>query len=501
MQADGILDGPDALGELVGACVATDANGRILEANAAAAELLGIPAPHLVGKPVQALVPPSARRDIRAQITRLASGPGIHATFTTRLERRGGVALDLEVRATTSDGDILVMALRDATEAVQAERHLWELNKELEQRIAERTAELELLSEELQRRNAYLETIMQHIPAGLVIADAETGDITMASDRARQISGAELTVLPLSRTTWRDAHATHEDGRAYAPDEWPLARALTGEVVKDERIVVERPGAKTVVEMSAAPIAGPAGDVIAAVALFEDVTAANVRARAAAEFVANAAHELRTPLAAIVSGIDVLEAGAKDLPAERDRFLAHIARESARLTRLSAALLQLARLQSGVEAPRTEIVPLAPVIASVAAGLRPADGVRVDVRCPSEAAAIATRGLLEQALTSVASNAARYTQAGRITMSVAQPNGRVRIRVRDTGRGMDPDTLARAGERFYRGDPTGPSGFGLGLAIARESVEAMGGSLVLESTPGEGTTADILLPAARVVPV
>jgi signal transduction histidine kinase len=505
MPNDRLTGEREALFALIGPCVVTDANGMIIEATdaaaaaAAAAGLFGIEQRFVIGKPIQSFVAAASRRAFRAEIAALASGRG-HATFTTRFERRDRVAFDAEIRAVRLDDGVLILALRDITEAVQSESRLWELNAELEQRIADRTAELELLSRELELRNAYLETIMRHIPAGLVIADAETGDITMINEAAREISGSAVQTLPLRRATWRAAKGTREDGTPYGPDEWPLARALSGEVVAHERIVVEEPpGNKKVVEMSAAPVVGPSGDVIAAVALFEDVTTASARARAAAEFVANAAHELRTPLAAIVSGVDVLEAGAKDLPAERDRFLAHIAREAARLTRLSAALLQLARLQSGVESPRAEIVPLAPVIASVAGGLRPAEGVRVDVRCPNEAAAIANRGLLEQALTSIATNAARYTEAGRITLSVAQPNGRVRIRVRDTGQGMTPDALARAGERFYRGDPTGPSGFGLGLAIARESIEAMGGSLELESTPGEGTTADIVLPAARVV--
>src|SRR5262249_8003189 len=235
------------------------------------------------------------------------------------------------------------------------------------------------------------------------------------------------------------------------------------------------------------------------VALIQDVTTADTRARAASDFVANAAHELRTPLASIVSAVDVLEAGAKDIPAERDRFLAHLRRETDRLARLTAALLLLARQQSGVEEPRTEVIPLAPVLAAVASSIRPARGVRVAVRCPNEAAAIASRGLLEQALTSIAGNSARYTASGRIMLSVAKRDDRVRIRVRDTGRGMGADELAHAGVRFYRGNRSGPSGFGLGLAIARESVEAMGGTLVLESELGVGTTADILLPAARVV--
>jgi PAS domain S-box-containing protein len=496
MPIDRLIGEREALVDLLGPCVVTDANGIIIEATAAAAAaaagLFGIEQRFMIGKPIQSFVAPERRRAFRAEITALADDRDF-ATFTTRFERRDRVAFDAEVRAVRLDDGLLILAVRDITEAVRSESHLWELNAELEQRIAERTAELEL-------QNAYLGAIMRHIPAGLVIADAATGEITMVNEHAHEISGSTPRTLPLSSATWRAARGTREDGTPYAPDEWPLARALTGELVGHERIVVEDPpGTKKVLEMSAAPIVDPGGDVIAAVGVFEDVTAASARARAAAEFVANAAHELRTPLAAIVSGVDVLEAGAKDLPAERDRFLAHIAREAARLTRLSAALLQLARLQSGVEAPRAEIVPLAPILASVAAGLRPADGVKLDVRCPNEAAAIASRGLLEQALTSIATNAARYTESGRITLSVAQPNGRVRIRVRDTGHGMTPEALARAGERFYRGDPGGPAGFGLGLAIARESIEAMGGSLALESTPGEGTTADIVLPAARVV--
>ena len=319
----------------------------------------------------------------------------------------------------------------------------------------------------------------------------------MANERSLELDDGGGNALP-TKAAWTSARGTRADGKPYAPDDWPLARALAGEDVLRERVTLDT-GRRTVLEVNAAPIRDARGKVVAAVALFQDVSDADMRLRAASEFVANAAHELRTPLAAIVSGIEVLVAGAKDIPAERDRFLAHIAREADRLTRLSSALLQLARLQSGVEKPRTEVISLAPVLAAVAAGLRPAEGVRVSVRCPKGAAALASRGLLEQALTSIAANATRYTDDGRITLSVAQPNGKVRIRVRDTGRGMAPEALYRAGERFYRADPTGPAGFGLGLAIARQSVEAMGGSLVLASALGQGTTVDVVLPAARVV--
>ena len=378
----------------------------------------------------------------------------------------------------------------------QTQKRQWELDADLEQRIVERTAELEILSMESERRRAYLETVVQHIPAGLVIFDAETGAVTTANERAREIvavdSGAALSVDEWSSRT---QSAVDASGRN------PLDRAIEGETIDGERVTVEHPeGRYVVLEMNAAPIRGPRGEVVAVAALFQDVTQAEARHRASVEFVANAAHELRTPLAAIVSGVEVLESGAKELPVERDRFLAHIAREAQRLVRLTRALLLLARIQSGIEEARAEVLELAPMLRAVADGLRPAAGVKVLVRCPADAAAIATRGLLEQALTSVATNAARYTESGRISLSVAHRGARVRVRVRDTGRGMSSDELARAGERFFRSrDPASPRGFGLGLAIASDAVHAMGGTLELSSVEGSGTTVDIELPAARLV--
>ena len=131
----------------------------------------------------------------------------------------------------------------------------------------------------------------------------------------------------------------------HGADGSPLARALAGETVNGERMAVERrDGSPIVLELSAAPIRDARGEVVAAAMVFLDVTLAEARRRASVEFVANAAHELRTPLAAIVSGVEVLESGAKEVPVERDRFLTHIGREAERLVRLTRALLMLARI-------------------------------------------------------------------------------------------------------------------------------------------------------------
>ena len=364
---------------------------------------------------------------------------------------------------------------------------------------AEPAPELGRAREELERRSAYLETIVQHIPAGLLIAEAATGAVTMANEQAKAILGRNVG-LAYTFTQLGAFEGYRRDGTRVDAGDWPLARALRGEQVVGEQVTVAREDRTPItLEISAGPVYDSADRIVAAAALFQDVTEREARRRAAAEFIANAAHELRTPLAAIVSGVDVLEAGAKEHPAERDRFLTHIGREAGRLVRLTHALLLLARVQSGTEAARVEIVEVAPLLAAVAETIRPAPGVDVSVRCSAGTGALANRALLEQALTSVADNAARYTSGGIIELSGTRPSGRARIRVRDTGRGMTARELSRAGERFFRGGGSGAGGFGLGLSIARQAVEAMGGTLSIESERRVGTTVVIELPGAKVL--
>jgi signal transduction histidine kinase len=211
------------------------------------------------------------------------------------------------------------------------------------------------------------------------------------------------------------------------------------------------------------------------------------------EFVTNAAHELQSPLTAIVSAIEVLQAGAKDTP-ERDIFLGHIERASDRLAHLVRALLILARAQTGAEAPKTELVALQPLLSDIASQLRPVEAVNVVVSCPPDAAAITNRELFEQVILNVAENAAKYTAGGRIELAAQVLDGQAEIRVSDTGRGIPPEEQDRVFNRFYRGEGTGEAGSGLGLSIARAAVEALGGRVELESTPGEGTVVSVSLP-------
>ena len=234
-----------------------------------------------------------------------------------------------------------------------------------------------------------------------------------------------------------------------------------------------------------------------ALLVVDDLTEQERRELAEREFVSNAAHELRTPLTTIIGAVEVLQAGAKDDPAERDRFLAHIERESGRLARLARAMLTLARAHSGQEPPRVEAVELAPLLREVAAGLHPHADVAVDVEIADGLAAEANRDLLEQALRNLGENAAKHTVRGSVVLRAYRDGESVTVEVEDSGPGISPEVQRHVFDRFYRGERDA-HGFGLGLAIVRESVRTLGGRIELDSSPGEGTVFRILLTPARV---
>jgi signal transduction histidine kinase/HAMP domain-containing protein len=241
--------------------------------------------------------------------------------------------------------------------------------------------------------------------------------------------------------------------------------------------------------------AGPGSEL--AVLVVADISERERRERAEREFVANAAHELRTPIAVIASAIDVLEDGAKTVPEDRDRFLQAIRRQNARLGRLVRVLLVLARAQTRQQSLRLETVELRPLLDEVAAELDPAEGVSVDIRCPSGLSVLAEADLVAQVLVNLARNAVKHTERGQIVLA-ARPSavGSVVIEVTDTGKGIGRVDQERIFDRFYTGDPD-RVGFGLGLAIVREAVRALGGVVEIESEPGLGTTARVTLAAAE----
>ena len=467
----------------------TDENGKILEANPAAAELLEVPLARLPGKLLAVFVAPRSRREFRTTLLSLTRGRKQVAESDLRLRRGADLGPIVHARVvplgSAGRPHEVRWALRDVTEQRANAAELRLLNAELTARVAER-------SEAVERQQALLAAVLEQNPLGLAIVDESEEVVLTNSEARRMLGGAE---------TPSHVEGHRYDGSPYDGD-WPMLRSLrAGEVVIGERARIVRPeGEHAVVEINSGPIRDGAGRTVAAVSVFRDVTLAEQRDQAEREFLSNAAHELRTPLAAIVGAVEVLQAGAKDDPVERDRFLAHVERQCRRLERLTTALLTLARVQTQDEPPRLEIVELCPLFQEVAESLHPAPRVSVQVDCGEDVAVFANRALLEEAVVNLAVNAMRYTLRGTITLAASQPEpGFVDVEVRDTGRGMTAADRKRAVERFYRGDDDASGGFGLGLAIVAAAAEAMGSQLEIESAPRLGTTVRLRLRAARVL--
>jgi signal transduction histidine kinase len=234
-----------------------------------------------------------------------------------------------------------------------------------------------------------------------------------------------------------------------------------------------------------------------AVLVITDISQQERRERAEREFVANAAHELRTPLSAISGAVEALEAGGKDVAAERDRFLGIVSRQTERLGRLVRALLALARAQTGAEQLRLEPVTIRPLLAEAAAEAE-RRGTQVVIECDDRLAVLAHPDLMRQAIENLVENALKYG-GGELRLA-AQPRGtdRIQLEVADRGAGLDPDEAERIVERFYRTGSRGADGFGLGLPIVSEVVQALGGALEIDTAPGVGTRMRITLRSATV---
>ena len=217
-------------------------------------------------------------------------------------------------------------------------------------------------------------------------------------------------------------------------------------------------------------------------------------------FVADASHELRTPLTSIRGYVDLLSDGGGDA-AERADMLRRMSQETLRMSDLVEDLLLLARLDEH-RALRTEPVDLRTLLEDAAMDarvLQPERPIAVDV--PGETPLLVTGDAfrLQQVIGALVHNALAYTDVtARLDLAARPEPGRVMVTVADTGPGLDAEGAARVFDRFVRGETSRSrryGGAGQGLSIARAIVEAHGGSLTLETTPGAGCRFTVSLPA------
>ncbi len=224
------------------------------------------------------------------------------------------------------------------------------------------------------------------------------------------------------------------------------------------------------------------------------------------DFVANVSHELKTPLTSIQGFAQAILDNTADSPDARKQAAQIIYDEAGRMHRMALDLLDLARLEAGTADLNISAVDAGALLRGIAEKFSlQAQKVNVNLRVdvPDDLPALLGDGdRLAQVFTNLVDNALKFTPAnGQVTLSAKFAGGWLEFEVTDSGVGVESEALPRLIDRFYQVDPSRARneshGAGLGLAIAREIVQAHGGKIGVRSSAGHGTTFTIRLPLAR----
>jgi two-component system phosphate regulon sensor histidine kinase PhoR len=336
-----------------------------------------------------------------------------------------------------------------------------------------------------------LESVFAGMAEGLVVLDAahriETinrGMAELLGDRYGRIVGKTL-LEAFRNTALQDAFAAFQ---------------RRGKPVFLETSLGSDP--PLVLDVTISTVPGDSAEERKTLLVFHDVTRLKQLERVRTDFVANVTHEIRTPLTAIIGFVETLLQGASADPQRARAFLETIQANAQRLNRLVDDLLTLSGFELGEMKLAPEAIDLAEALdqaLAVVAAVASPKGVRLGKDIPESAPPIrADRDRLAQILLNVLDNAVKFTPAGgTVTISGETREGFLTLRIADTGPGIPKSDIPRLGERFYRADKARsrePGGTGLGLSIVKHLMKAHGGSMVIDSTLGRGTTVSLTFP-------
>ncbi|MBS0340276.1 MAG: response regulator [Proteobacteria bacterium] len=407
----------------------------------------------------------------------------------------------------------------------QAEEGLRALNAELEARVHQRTAELETA-------NAFLSSVIHHIPYHVLVKNADDLTIVRVNRAFEQLNGRTQAEV-LGKTVHDFVSSKEEADFFIAKDREALA--LGREVDIPEETLHARDGSVRILHAKKLPIFDDAGQARYVLTLSEDVTekkrkereierlnaalaqrseeveAAN---RAKGTFLATMSHEIRTPMHGMLGMLELLS--LTELDAEQRETLALVRDSSRSLLRVIDDILDFSKIEAGKLEVRPEVVSIKRLIEevhSIYLGNASSKGLivrrMVDPRVSPALRADPVR--LRQILNNFVSNAIKFTTEGWIDINVqwlGQADGQERLRfeVKDTGIGISSEDQQRLFQPFSQAEGDAarrrPSGTGLGLVISRQLAQLMGGSIRLESEHGRGTTLilEVSLPIAELPP-
>lgn len=364
------------------------------------------------------------------------------------------------------------------------------------------------LYDDSQSERRKLNTVVTSIAEGVLLCDAR-GRLNLANQAALDL--LRLDSLPFEQplAEMPDFYNMRDlEGRPLSPDQLPFARALAGEIVQDYRLTLRgASGDESVMSFSGAPARADDGTIEGAVVVFRDVTASQKVERAKDEFLAVAAHELRSPLAAVRSYADLLlrreqqrsEADPRDL-----HGLTILSQQVTHMLRMVDNLLDVSRIDAGQLDLQIQRVNLVPLAAQVLDQQRPAAAGRsLTLESDADDLFVECDSLrIRQVLTNLIGNAIKYSPADsavlvRLRLSGDGQDGEPRlaqVSVTDSGAGVGPEQQAKLFQRYYRARGHRAEGLGLGLYLSRQFVQMHGGRIWVESHEGAGSSFSFTLP-------
>ncbi len=385
-----------------------------------------------------------------------------------------------------------------------------------------------ILYQDSQIERRKLAAVINSIAEGVALCDGQ-GHLILANETARDLLSIESIPYQQPLSEMPDFYAIRDlEGEALPVERLPLARALS-EVFHDYRVLLRgASGIDTVMSFSGAPVYGDDDNVEGAVVIFRDVTSSQKLERAKDDFLAVAAHELRSPLAAVRGYADLLvrreqQRGEEDL--SELRGLTILAQQVTHMLLMVDNLLDVSRLDAGQFNLQTQSVNLVTLAQQVLEQQRPAAGDRelVMERDVPELQVTCDPLRIRQVMTNLVGNAIRYSppattvsvslsimcaeelcsrhpayvalRSGPASEDAPVAHDRIAvIAIHDQGSGISDEQFARLFKRYARGRERRGEGLGLGLYLSREFVARHGGEIWAESLKSQGTTFYVTLP-------
>ena len=447
-----------------------DEKGTVLSVNHFGSRQLGYAPEELIGHPVLEIFHEEDRQAVSRYLSASLRAPEQSNGWEARKIRKDGSVLWVRenVRAIRGPGGdtVILVTCEDVTERKRAERE--------RARLLGREQVARAEAEAARQR---LRAILDNLTEGVLVAEPQ-GRLVFANPAANAMLGSTngKTVEELP-DLWEDFHLPGAVGRCARNGESIEARVSHRESylrVRLECLINDK-----------------RRDVLV---VMQDLSEGHRLEANQQRFLANAAHELKTPLMAVMGAAELLSSGEDANPAMRCRLLDHIFSEGRRMQRLADALLRLSRVGWDAREPNWGVVDLRAAgqrAVELAEPLVESAGLRLDIQGESSRV-LADVEWLQEVLLVLLSNAIKHSsRGGDIRLRV----GDGAVSVEDEGVGISPVDLPYVFERFYRGKGSS-EGFGLGLPICKELTERMGGSISIRSREGTGTTVKVELPEA-----